>query len=361
MTASHIFYFILSMVILFLAYQAEQMNNSVYVKLIVCLLTLVAGLRNIDVGRDTITYTKYFDMVCCGYKVDVETGFVVLMKLVSLVSKNPNTFFTLCALITYGCVAWRMWELREDSGFCIAFFSYYTFYFFGSMNVMRQYMSVAILFWATRYIKRMDTEQGAYAKFIFFLLIATSIHTSSILGIVFIVVQLFFLKYQKAEDKYKLAILGIVGCIAFAAFIPAMESALEKYTHYTSNVDSDMGMRIPALLAIWIVSILVYRSSDAYINDSSDWENYLLSTTRFYFLLSCLLSLIGYKYKVVGRVSWMFNMFQGVYYGIILREWSEVQRVLLKVMVYVVVGYVLVQYVFLLNGDNIHPYKTFWM
>ena len=361
MIASRIFYLILSIAVLFLAFRAEQTNDSIYVKLIVCLLTLVAGLRNVHIGNDTITYVKYFNMVCSGNKVDMEIGFVILMKLVSFVSKNPNIFLSLCALITYSCVAWRLWELREDSSFGIAFFSYYSFYFFGSMNVMRQYMSVAILFWATRYIKRTDSEQGNYTKFLLFLVIATSIHTSSILGILFIVVQFFFLKYQKTNDKFKLIMLGIAGCFAIIAFIPLIESALEKYTHYASNVDSNMGMRIPALLVIWLVSILVYRSETPYIDDKSEWEKYLLGTTRFYFLLSCLLALIGYKYKVVGRVSWLFNMFQGVYYGIILREWSEAQRVLLKVLVYAVVGYVLVQYVFLLNGDNIHPYKTFWM
>lgn len=361
MTASHIFYLVLSIVVLFFSYRAEQTKDSRYVKLVVCLLTLVAGLRNIDVGNDTVTYVKYYDMVCSGYKVDMEVGFIVLMRLVSLISKNPNVFLSVCALVTYGCVAWRLWELKEDSSFCIAFFSYYSFYFFSSMNVMRQYMSVAIVFWATRYIKRIDTEQGNYIKFLFFLAIATSIHTSSILGVLFIVVQFFFLKYQKTDDKFKLISLGILGSFVVIALIPTLEKALEKYTHYTSNVDSGMGMRIPALLIIWIVSLLVYKSSTPYIDDRSEWENYLLGTTRFYFLLSCLLALLGYKYKVVGRVSWMFNMFQGVYYGIILREWSEAQRVLMKVLVYGVVGYVLIQYVFLLNGDNIHPYKTFWM
>lgn len=366
--ASSVFYGVLSIIVFILAYAAENTDDSRYVKTIVALLSFVAGFRGDKVGADTLSYIGLFRNINrgiysfpeAGLIEGKDVGFTIVSRILLTICKEYWFPLLVYAIIIYGLTAYRLWEMRKDSSFFVSFSSYYILFFFLTLNELRQHIAVAIVFFATRYIKRNRMQRSEYIKFFGLILIASTFHSSALLGLIYFIVQYLFLSYSDSGEKWYLAIFSVVGAAGSTALLSWVIAKMDGYSHYFIAVNAEGGMRLYALVGIWIFSFFLYNPKDPVTGEISDWNRYFLNTTRLYFLISCALGTVGYYYYNMTRMAYYYWPYQGVYFGIITREWSEAQRVLLKIMIYAVLGYILMQYLFWVNGSNHHPFYFCW-
>lgn len=157
MLLSYIVYFGLLIECWIFSYFAEKRNRKLLIWVIILSLTMAAGLRAYSVGLDTPSYVEKFSYIYKGmfsYAYGLEESFKYICYGILHVIPNASFLLGLLALITHACIILRFWELRGIASFpCMVVFYYMSFYFM-SLNGIRQFVAVAIVFWGTRYLGR---------------------------------------------------------------------------------------------------------------------------------------------------------------------------------------------------------------
>ncbi|MBR2009549.1 MAG: EpsG family protein, partial [Peptococcaceae bacterium] len=111
----------------FLAYYAQKTNKTRYVWLMVLCLSVIAGLRSVNVGIDTKTYNQMFINIAAGNYGDVfgaEKTFVWIVRFLQIIIKSPVYVFLMLSLLTNTLIIFRLWDFRKQTSFLIAF-AYY--------------------------------------------------------------------------------------------------------------------------------------------------------------------------------------------------------------------------------------------
>ena len=176
---SSLFYLALSMLVYFNCKLAEKYRHKLFVFIIVIALSLVAGFRAYSVGRDTYEYVAMFNRFYGGGEFNKDPIFALICRGIMALIPSPTFVFLVFAVITYGCIVFRFWELRNISSFTYGVMMFFSFYFFESMNICRQFVAVAIVFFSTRYL-----QKKKYIAYIVGIIIAYFFHFSAVLGLV---------------------------------------------------------------------------------------------------------------------------------------------------------------------------------
>ena len=353
---SSLTYLMIAAVSFFMAHIAEKKNAKSLVILIVALLSFFAGFRAPTVGRDTVNYINLFHQTGSNIIANKEIGFTLFNKLVIWLTNSDSVLLLCYAIIIYGLVVYRFWELRSSISFSCAVITFYSINYFESLNIMRQYVAVAIIFFATRYLAKRE-----YGKYTILMIIAVLFHTSALLGAGYLAVELLFWKSLNGKQKLSLISISILGLFLF----PYMLDATEKYYQFFRWTTIDIGLRVFALFCILLVSLFYFKkSTDFKDRFYLQTKGYFLHTVQWYYLIGCLLGIIGYFYELMGRISIFYTIYTGVYFGLIFKD-KEVKnrkwiRIVLLIMIIFVVGYILYNYLFVLNGSMHHPYKFIW-
>ena len=158
------------------AYLADKYNSKLVRNLLICFLVLITGFRSVEVGIDSANYAEIWDAVLVGIPVFLEVGFQMLIQFLQRISTNPTILFVTCSIITFDLLIIRLWDFRNVASFTVMILVLFMLVVMPSMNTMRQYCAVSIVFYGTKFL-----FQKKYLKFILSVLIATSLHTSSLL------------------------------------------------------------------------------------------------------------------------------------------------------------------------------------
>lgn len=222
---------------------------------------------------------------------------------------------------------------------------------------MRQFIAIAIVFYATRYL-----YSRRYILFCVLTGFATIFHTSAVLG--FVCLGIEFLNWKDLNKKQRrfLIVLSIGGLALSGYLISTINSLYYRYRHYFLVVNRNVGFRVLALIAILVVSAIIYRnkSRNPSLSEISHSDRYFLRTTRLYYLVACGLGSLGYFYDYMTRLGFFFYPFIFVYFGFLIKDESATRRIIFKMMIYFVIAYVLFQYLFVVNGSGHHPYHVVW-
>ncbi len=154
-------------------------------------MTLVSGLR-FFVGEDYLTYCViYGDIARYGIASPngqtVEIGFAVLCFLLSKISIQPFLMFFLTSAATNLVMVLGMRDLSRNFAFSI-FLYFTTNLFYTNMNILRQGMAMAILFWGSRYL-----FQKRFWPFCAVAVLAALFHLSALL-----LIPAYLIAHQKA-------------------------------------------------------------------------------------------------------------------------------------------------------------------
>ncbi len=359
MAMSYVLYIGVLLVCATLALLADKYNNKKCIWVIVVILTAVSGLRAYSVGLDTHNYVKLFAVIEDGIfeqAYGLELPFKYFCYIFLKIFPNYSLLLTACALITNGCIIWRLWDFRKISSFCCMVSCYYMGFFFMTLNTMRQFCAIGVLLYATKYLM-----QHKRLRYLLGVLIASVFHQSAFLGVALLCVDL--LRWRHLTRRQKWLMVGIV--MALPLILLYVRYGLMRYEKYLVYSDGNIGVIVTAKVAFFLLSalfvFLIYGKRHHFPDwarfNSEDKYNIILSISC-YFVGLCLIFL-SYFIPMMNRLGWYFTVFEGVYMGLLIKTKNMFHKCVFVVCVITLVGH---GFVTAMTGDaqGTMPYLFIW-
>ncbi len=281
------------------------------------LLSLVAGLRAASVGIDTQNYTELFARIAEG-RLDLayglETTFKYICAFLLGIWNNSNFLFLVFALITNILIFSRLWDFRDHISLPWATAIYFGVFYFMTFNIVRQFVAVSIIFFATRYL-----AQKKYFKFLVFVLIAFLFHKSALIGVLFIVLDIFAWKELTKKQKRIIVLLWVLGAIA-ALFLGTI--ILGKYVNYFKAAQFNFGIMLFLKLIIYTFTALFMMGDDWKDKNDVGYDpiSYSHNMSKVYYIIGILITMLGYMFQYMDRIGLYFYLFEAIYIGKVMKS-----------------------------------------
>lgn len=348
---TYVVYTLTLLAVLFFAYQAQRTNKRIYVYAIVFLLTFVSGFRDFSVGKDTESYIQIFQYLEKGMFdwAYGEIGFKYISYILLRATGNYSFLFIIYACVTNYFIVFRLWDFQKIASFTWMIACYYISFYFMSMNIMRQFVAIAIVFYATRYI-----EQKKYIYFFCWMGIATLLHTSSLIGIGFVGLDIFQWRYLNRKQKCFIILSILFSPLA----IPYILKAVARYGKYLEMIVSvNVGFMILFKFVIFTFSLITFykgKANGALLQDSYE---YTTRTVKLYYLLGLIITGLGYFFLYTERSGLPFYIFECVYFGMLVKntECNQIFKFVLTLLLLYLFVLVLIS-----NGQGQIPYTFIW-
>ena len=224
---------------------------------------------------------------------------------------------------------------------------YISGYYPESMNIMRQFFAVALIFFGSYFL-----QKNKVLLFLPFLFVAINMHTSSIVGILLLFV--YFWNKEECNWKKKSILLFVMVPITYVGF-SKVKDAYEIYAKYFEIVKQNIGFMLAYKISA--VSLVGYVSKCGLIRRGVDivGKNKMNENVVGLYLIGLLLCSLGSFFPFVDRIGLYFLMFEMPFWGWAIRA-SEMS------IPYRIFCYVFIVYLYAMNlltdGHQIFPYKT---
>lgn len=266
-------------------------------------LVLVAGLqKNIgDTPFYMLSYTTT-DPNLKNINFEGDFGFNIYQKLLHNISSDPQLLMFATALITNVLIVATLSKYSRMIE--LSLYVYITSgMFIVSMNGIRQYMTAAIAFAATKYIL-----DGSWVKYILVILFASTFHKTAL-----ILIPIYFIVRREAWTKvtYTLLFGAVVIAMGFNQFSEALFTVIEdtQYGHYKNF--SEGGANI-IRVAVYCAPLIVAYYGREKLRQLWPKSDYIVN-----------LSLLGALFMIISTQNWIFARFS-IYFGfysLILISW----------------------------------------
>lgn len=347
----------------YFAYQADRRNNKNLVWPIILALTLIAGLRDVSVGLDTGSYFAKFDSIAEGsfhLAYGLETSFKCICYVILHLVPSKSFLMMALAFLTNWCIITRFWELRRISSFPCMLLSYYMAFYFLTMNATRQFCAIAIVFYFTRYLYRKQP-----LKYLLGIVLAMLFHKSAAVGV--LLLALDFLRWKELPKIQRTVYIAALAMIPVAGILAWR--LLSSYFWYLSEVTLNLGLMLPTkilFLAVSFYYIAGWRRShsrgyfpEPYRKNLSAENRFTMATVPLCYLLALVLAMLGYFFQFGERISWYFYMFEGVYFGILLKGEQKKERIIFGGVILFLLGYTFLGSM-VFNHQGTMPYLFGW-
>lgn len=265
-------------------------------------LLLLIGLRSSSVGTDTITYQNAFERIADGNIAESDSdwlsvGYIFICKVISFFFGKNILFFNL--IITFLSLLFMYLAICKNSKNEPLSLSILicTCLIFQMMNQSRQLLAIAIILYATTFIIKKD-----FWKYLFFVLIAFSIHKSAL-------IMLPFYWLSKINIKKSTYVAYSLLAITLFCIAPLIKDFLVENTYYGYIYEKNQFFEshtssliiFVARLAVLVFCIFLSRKTTKDYKGSSEYKT-LMNLT----IWSTLIQILTIRFYVFGRVATYF-------------------------------------------------------
>ena len=346
-------------------YHEKVIKKEKFVFFTVMLLSLVSGLRGIDVGEDTqffynmfnhISQVSWKEIFTSGtsvvyntlYGVDfaVETGYAILNKTISMFTSNPQWLIVTCAFITNILIGRFILKTSDNVFMAIYIYTCESMYMH-SFSLIRQFVAIAIAIQAYELIK-----QKKYINGLIVILLACSFHTSAI-----VMLGLFPLMMPKNHVKsikyvFVVAIISLFSTTFMKNIINSI-SYLDKYSEYFEKNIWEGSVHAQALL--WLSEIIIcVIICFIYRNDLSTKKNCYIAVAGT--LIYLAFEVIGLRISAFQRIAIYYNIFIVFLFPYFASKFKTRSRMILCIGIY----FVMTVAFFRAASLPVRSYRFFW-
>lgn len=310
---SYFIYFGLLIFCFVLAARADKTNNKRLIFYIALALSLISGLRKNTVGIDTINYYwqfKNLNSINAAFN-HYDRGFYIIAFLLMKIKNDPYFCIFIFSLITNYLVVYRLWEFREISSYKYSILRYITIFYFFSFNCMRQFLSIAIVFYGMRYF-----EKGDYIKFFIYIIIASTIHISSLIAIIYIILDVFQWRKLSIFQKNSIKISFLLSPIIIFILLNLTKG---RYERYFSQIRIVSWTSLALKIILFFVVVIFYYSEKKIRKENDDILHYR-KMSLIYYIIGTVSILLGVFFSHAERIGYYFYIYATVYTGIAANE-----------------------------------------
>lgn len=283
-----VIYFVI-LVILFIFSTNGAKNFTMLVAILA--MSVVLGFRSITVGMDTMPYIKYYQYDLDVWESHMEFGWNALCIFFKHMEISPygyNFIVAVLTLIPYFIVA-AGFKDRRLNGY-ILFLLYSLGFYLLMFNGMRQFLAMSLILLGYKFL-----EEKKIIWYLFFVLLATTIHTSSYIALALLL--LYRINLNTNRLVIALAVTFIIGIFTKESFFLFFAS---KYSHDIY----DFGFR-NSLAYTFVVGLLTnVFTVYLYVNNKTLQNNYWIKLNVVSVMVLNLLSNL-----VIGpRIVYIFSI-----------------------------------------------------
>lgn len=335
-------------------------------------LFIVAALRKYTVGIDLeghyannflvfgkLSWNSIFEIIKHENSF-YDFGLILFMKFLSIISKNKQFFIFVTSALTYGLVG--RYVYKHSKNVCLETFIFFTTYtYFMYMNIIAQALALAIVLFSIDFL-----EKKSYVKFIICILIANCIHSSAIIGLLFIPFREIKLKKKNLRALTILILFFVIFLDKILPFV--LKYIYPQFAYYfanqvTSGVDKLQLVHMGLYILFFIFSAFVrfIIPKDNRIEDSE--ENRNLSGFLFYSaMFSIMFRYLGMKFYIFSRMGFYFYLFS---YTLFVKSIEQVKnnktRGCIKIFTYFGMFMFFCALIKTLNVSyGVLPYEFYW-
>ncbi len=333
------------------AYIAEKTKKRIWILFTIFFLSFLVGFRANSVGTDTGLYYNVFNRLLNSVRelpFKEEPGFSLTAIFLVKIFKNVESVFIFFGFFTNALIISRLWSFKNKGSFTLMVLFYTCVFYPQNMNIMRQYSSLAICFYATKFL-----DKKRYPLYVFLILIATTFHLSS-------VVALFPLAIHYWIDNKSTVKRGLVfiTCLILAPiFLYVLISIFNSnYSSYfeTEKMQLSAFFVLSIMLFVAYLLLLVFNKDKKLVFDCDKEASFISSM----YAIGLILNVVGCFYDQMGRIALSYKLFEIPFVAMASKnnKFSLFYKVL-----YVLIA---LYYIFIkvaINGESgIMPFKLFF-
>lgn len=295
-------------------------------------LSIISGLRNSIVGTDTFQYYNSFEIInkynygWLDYnKTRYEVGYFWLNKSVSIFTDDPQIFILITSfIITIGIF---YFIYKNSSNVIYSVIIYQTMYYYcSSMNLMRQYIAIAIAINSFTFLKN-----NKIIKACILILIGGIFHTSALFLLPIVIV---FSKFDiNKKNIYKIIGFIIVFFMLLPLLINIIIKLFPKYEFYLTYESGFNGGKIMPFIYIGMIFIGYFLLSIINRNIEES-KNYYY--TSLYVLIGALLLIVANIYFAsASRLTDYFLIYFTIFLPELFRIFDKKTRKLFYILFFI--------------------------
>ncbi|MCD8356303.1 MAG: EpsG family protein [Clostridia bacterium] len=341
------FYLVLAAIAAVFSQTAAKRNKKWILLIPILILSFVAGLRAATVGTDTknvlaaILFNRQY-----GFLVhSKEWLFHFLCEYLMKLWDNTSFVLFVLALINYSLVFFRLWDFRKSIHIGVAASLFVLFYFGTSLNIIRQSLAVAIIFYSSRYL-----QERKNIKFLLGVVIASLFHISAFFAAA---IPIFFIF---ADKRLTLKNLGAVFAYCFGFGMVGV-FLVRFYGGYLHGDEVDIGLMVMVCIGLLVMTYFPFFMEKYLWKTETDSTYILGQSPHLLFALSIvgyLVQCMGFVFTWAGRAGMYMKFFEIVFFGSVFqsRMYDRLFKIALFVILLLLGGYSLWTY------SHVVPYMT---
>ena len=290
--------------------------------------TVLAGCRDYSIGIDVknyLTLNRYWQGATVAGSLweyvrnsfisgKIEPLFSLLMGAVAQTVGNYRVFLVLVHLIIISGMYIGAFRQKDHVDPVLVLTLFYLIFFHHSLNIMRQYMAMAIIF---AFLK--DVELKRYIRFGIVVIIATLIHSTAILAFGTIAIHLvlygnykiggiklgkrtYGTLYSPDITARKRFIVYVMGS-GVIVFLPLCRILLdigilgERYRYFLSGRGASYALIVTALLVMELSVVFLFRKQ---MKKKSDYSDFFIISSIVYLLMIQLTGSIVFGKRIAA-------------------------------------------------------------
>lgn len=328
-----------------------QKRNNAALAFFFASLTLLVMLRHESVGNDTRNYVHYFQKfswIQWRYlrKENIEIGFSVFNKVISLITGQPQIYLTVAAVSVSTLVYPTYKRLCMDASLTIVLFcimSTFVLMFSG----IRQMLAIGIGFIAYEF-----TRRKKLIPFVLMVVLAMTVHTSA-----FMLAFMYPVYHAKITKKWLYVVVPVLVMVFVfnGPIFSALTAILGRFTKYEGGISSTGAYTMLILFAIFTVFAFLIPDEIQLDEETIGLRNFLL--------LSLVIQMFAPLHNLAMRMNYYYIIFIPLLLPKIIecrsKRWNQVAVLGRHVMVVFFLLY------FFYNAStggslNVFPYHFFW-
>jgi transmembrane protein EpsG len=290
-----------------LYFYAEKRNSKFFITISLLIPILVGGLRY-GVGTDFFIYSSIFNdaigQSMAEYLTEgpTEIGFYILSVASHIITNDETLLFQLFSTITvlFFYFGLRKYKIKHKP---IVYFLFLLTIFPGSFNIMRQIAAASICFYAFTFI--LDKR---ILKFIYWIIIATAMHTSALITAPLYLMSLYSTKIRKGirASSFTNLVKSLIPSLILLITLPSLFiliNTVDLFGRYVSYEDVDLYganntfyLKLLILIGLFIVVKQIVKTRI---------DLALLSLTS----VDVVLSILGFIAAPIKRIAMYFSVF----------------------------------------------------
>ena len=318
------------------------------------LLIILAALRGVSVGTDTVRYTAaylkldQYDYVTLYEQYQDGPGYYILSKIFKDIGCSVHVWFGIVELLYISSVYKTIYIFSKDKAFSFIMFFALGYYSF-SLSGLKQTLAMGIGLWAFIYLYNRKNIR-------FFLLLGLSYlcHKSSLILLAIFII----LKFRDKKNFYKiLVVLFAITAVFSSSIISLVINSMgsERYLVYLDDSNA-----YAASSTMFLVYLAVFLFALVYNYKKYEAENIREARTILGMAYLGLVALLfAFSIASTFRLSFYFGVFLGILVpNCIYYERNTKNRIIIKT---VILSVLLLYFMYVnRNGSSTVPYVFFW-